>query len=252
MLFGVIIIAVGGFLLLDKLDFFFFPSWLFSWPIILIVIGFLIGAKQQFNGMGWLILIFVGVYFFVQDVLPFEWDLHAYTLPVLIIMVGTLILFRSAASRGRYSKDHRPGQPVHPNPYGQRDASSSEGPAESARGNIRAAGEDVIDMTTVFGGIKKRVFSKNFKGGDVTTLFGGAEIDFTQADINGRVRVDMTQFFGGTTLIVPANWSIESDLVAIMGGINDKRTHVVDAGETDKILVISGTAIFGGIEIKNY
>jgi len=254
MLIGVIIIAVGGFLLLDKLDFFFFPSWLFSWPLILIVIGFLIGAKQQFNGMGWLILIFVGVYFFVRDVLPFDWDLHAYTLPVLIIMIGILILFRSAASRGRQNHDYRAGQPNPSNPYAQGNPSSSEGPSESARGDFRstATGEDVIDMTAVFGGIKKRVFSKNFRGGDITTLFGGAEIDFTQADINGRASVDMTQFFGGTTLIVPANWAIESDLVAILGGINDKRMHVVEPGETNKVLAISGTAIFGGIEIKNY
>src|SRR5690606_19013484 len=99
---------------------------------------------------------------------------------------------------------------------------------------------------------KKRVFSKNFRGGDVTTLFGGTEIDFTQADLNGEAVVDMTQCLGGTTLIVPANWAVKSDLVAILGGINDKRRHLADAGETNKVLRISGTAVLGGIEIKNY
>lgn len=251
MLIGVIIIAVGSLLLLDKLDFFFFPSWVFSWPLILIIIGFLIGAKQQFQGLGWLILIFVGVYFFIQRVLPFGWDVQAYTLPILIIMVGALILFRSVAGE-RHNKSCGPGQPGPANPYAQGNTSTTSGSAESVRENFRTTGEDTIEMTAIFGGIKKRVFSKNFRGGDVTAFFGGAEIDFTQADINGRANLDMTQFLGGTTLIVPANWSVESDLVAILGGINDKRTHAVDPGETNKILMISGTAILGGIEIKNY
>lgn len=254
MLIGIIIIAVGSLLLLDKLDFFFFPSWLFSWPLILIVVGFVIGAKQQFAGIGWLILIFVGVYFLIHDILPFGWNLQMYALPVMIILIGTLILFKSSASRDRHHAHHVPHQPNPPNPYAHgATASAQEAPSGSARENFRATGgEDVIELTAVFGGIKKRVFSKNFRGGDITTLFGGTEIDFTQADLNGQAVLDMTQFFGGATLIVPANWSIKSDLIAILGGITDKRTHMVDAGETNKVLVISGTAIFGGIEIKSY
>lgn len=256
MLIGVIIIVVGSFILIDKLDFFFFPSWVFRWPLIVIVIGFLIGAKQQFQGIGWLMMIFVGVYFFAQDVLPFSWDLKTYALPILLIAAGILILFKSAASRDRQHRQYRPRQhsPANPYAHGEEDTSpsSSEEPSESARQNSRGRGEDMIDMTAIFGGIKKRVFSKNFRGGDITTLLGAAEIDFTQADINGRAQVDMTLFCGGATLIVPANWSVESDLVAIFGGINDKRSHGVESGENNKVLVISGTAILGGIEIKNY
>ena len=250
MLIGVVIIAIGSLLLLDKLDFFFFPSWVFSWPLILIIIGFLIGAKQQFHGMGWLIMIFVGVYFFVKDILPFGWDLEHYTLPILIIGFGALILFRSIASNDRHNC--APGRSGASNPYAHGDATAPDERADAPRMKTRATGEDLIDMTAIFGAIKKRVFSKDFKGGDITAFFGGAEVDLTQADINGRANVDVTQFFGGTTFILPANWSVESDLVAIMGGINDKRTHAVDPGETNKVLVISGTAVFGGIEIKNY
>src|SRR5690349_22431252 len=41
-----------------------------------------------------------------------------------------------------------------------------------------------IDVTAVFGGIKKNVLSKNFKGGDITSFMGGSEIDLSQADFN--------------------------------------------------------------------
>lgn len=253
MLIGVVIIAVGSLLLLDKLDFFFFPSWLFSWPLILIVVGFVIGARQQFAGIGWIVMVVVGGYFLVQDFVPYEWNLRTYAVPLLIILIGALILFRSTGTRGRHDRywPTPPTPPNPPNPYSSGQASASENTAEPTW-KTTANGEDVIDLTAIFGRIKKRVFSKNFRGGDITSLFGGAELDFTQADINGQAHLDMTHFFGGATLIVPANWTIKSDLVAILGGINDKRTHVVDSGETNKTLVISGTAIFGGIEIKSY
>ena len=37
-------------------------------------------------------------------------------------------------------------------------------------------------------------------------MFGGAEINFMQADIQGRVELEVNQVFGGTKLIVPAHW----------------------------------------------
>src|SRR5690606_3467089 len=196
------------------------------------------------------LIVCVGGYFLAQDGLPCSSDLNTCALPIRLIAAGILILFKSAASRGGQHRHDRPRQHIPANPYahvahGEEDISpaSSEEPAESARQNSRAMGEDMIDMTAIFGGIKKRVFSKNSRGGDITTLLGGAEIDFTQADINGRAHVDMTLFCGGATLIVPANWSVESDLVAIFGGINVKRSHGVESGENNKVLVISGTAI---------
>ncbi len=46
--------------------------------------------------------------------------------------------------------------------------------------------EDYIDAVTVFGGVKKNILSKNFRGGDVTTFMGGTELNLTHADIQGR------------------------------------------------------------------
>jgi predicted membrane protein len=249
MLIGVLIIAAGSLLLLDKLDIFFFPSWLFSWPLILIAIGFIIGAKQRFAGMGWLILIVVGVYFFLQHHAPFGWNLHLYSFPILLILIGILVLFRSSISRGKHPEGSRR---TRFNPYreGGGSASGNVPPAEAK--DSSGSGEEVLDLTTILGSIKKRIISKNFKGGDVTTFFGGTELDFTQADINGQAFIDITQVFGGVSLVVPANWSVKSDLVAILGGINDKRSNVTSPGESDKVLVISGVCIFGGIEIKSY
>lgn len=74
-----------------------------------------------------------------------------------------------------------------------------------------------------------------------------------QADINGKVMIDVTQIFGGTKLLVPAHWEVQTEMVAIFGGIEDKRPQSHDKNyDGVKILVIVGTSVFGGIDIKSY
>jgi predicted membrane protein len=111
--------------------------------------------------------------------------------------------------------------------------------------------EDFIDATSIFGGVHKKVMSKNFKGGDITTIMGGSEIDLTQADFTGTARLDVTQIMGGTKIIVPAHWEVRSEVTAIFAGFEDKRQQPV-VTNPDKVLIIDGTSIFGGIELRNY
>ncbi|MFO7256555.1 MAG: DUF5668 domain-containing protein [Bacteroidota bacterium] len=260
-LVGIVIIAVGTLILLDKLDFFFLPHWLLTWPVLLIAIGFLVGAKQGFSGIGWFILIFVGAFFFAKEHIPFTWGIEPYMWPILIIIVGLLVLYRGSVSR----PIPPPRGPHHHNPYHNPYRHTPKEPASQAASEDSqttqsteatsqpkgSRGEDTVDLTAIFGSIKRKVFSKSFRFADVTALFGGVELDLTNADIQDRATIDLTQFFGGTTLIVPANWAVESDLVAILGGINDKRGGSASAAR-DKVLVLSGTAICAGIEIKSY
>ena len=83
--------------------------------------------------------------------------------------------------------------------------------------------DDLIDSTNIFSGTKKVVLSKSFKGGDIVNVFGGCEIDLTQADMTTPAELEVTAIFGGATLIVPSNWAIKSEAVTIFGGIGDKR-----------------------------
>jgi hypothetical protein len=53
-------------------------------------------------------------------------------------------------------------------------------------------------------------------------------------------------------LLVPSNWSIKSEAVTIFGGIEDKRRMQTMTEAPDKSLVIRGTVIFGGIDIKSF
>ena len=117
---------------------------------------------------------------------------------------------------------------------------------------LAADRNDIIDATAVFGGVKKIILSKNFKGGDITNFMGGSEINLTQADFNGRVKIDATNIFGGTKLIVPAHWDVQSEVVAVFGGVDDKRRFIGVQPDPNKVLILDGTCLFGGIEINSY
>jgi len=229
---GAAILAFGSFLLFDRLDILYFPRWVFSWYTFLIVLGFIVGIRKNFEGIGWLVMILIGTFFMLDNIPGFPYDLHEYAFPIGVITVGIFILGRSVlGSASRESKKARWGDGV---------ITSDDG------------GEDYFDLTTIFGGNKRKVFSKNFKGGETTCLFGGAELDLSQADINGTVVIDVTQLFGGVKLVIPSNWELKSDLTAILGGVDDKRNAPQGGYTAGKKLILTGFVMFGGVDIKSY
>jgi predicted membrane protein len=227
---GGIILAIGSILLLDRLDLLYFPHWLFSWKTLLIALGLVFGISRKFEGIGWLVLILIGSFFLIDDIPGFPYDIDRYAFPVGIIIVGAFIVGRAIWGPSREARKSISGDGIV---------------------NIDEGGEDYFDITTVFGGTKKKVFSKQFKGGETTCIFGGTDLDLTQADINGTVVIDVVQLFGGVKMVVPANWEIKSDITAILGGFDDKRT-TPQGPASGKKLVITGFVMFGGVEIKSY
>jgi len=228
---GLILVTVGAVLLAKKMgaD---IPHWLFSWEILLILIGLFIGAKRNFRGLNWLAPIVVGTVFMLDDFFP-EIPIKQYLWPALIIVIGLFMIFRPRGKRC-FGGDCRTND---------RYSSKFTEPVSS---------ENMIDSVSIFGGVKKNIISKDFKGGEITCVFGGAEINLTQADINGKAVLEMTQIFGGTKLIVPANWNVQSEVTAILGGIEDRRPQTQENLDENKILILKGTTIFGGIDIRSY
>ena len=110
---------------------------------------------------------------------------------------------------------------------------------------------DVLDVASVFASTRKVVISKNFKGGEIVSVFAGTEINLSQADFTGPVKIEAVAVFGGMKLIVPANWEIRSETAVIVGGIEDNREPAA-VTHPDKVVILEGVVIFGGIEINSY
>jgi hypothetical protein len=57
--------------------------------------------------------------------------------------------------------------------------------------------------------------------------------------------------FGGWTLRVPPNWHVKNEVLAIFGGISDKRYLPEGAiQDNTRQLIVKGFVMFGGGEIK--
>ncbi|MCD6065643.1 MAG: hypothetical protein K0S33_469 [Bacteroidetes bacterium] len=236
---GIVVVTAGVLFFLKKAGV-EFPDWILSWKMLLIGFGFIAAIKHGFKKMVWIIPILIGTAFIVADYVP---NIHIgqFIWPVVIILLGLFIIFKPRRSFDRWHRHHhRHGRHDHRFHWKENDAEKTEDT------------DDYMDASNVFGGFKKHVVSKNFKGGELTNFFGGGELNLTQADIGGKVSLEITAIFGGVKLVVPRNWDVQSEITTFCGGIEDKRVIEPSAVDREKVLVLKGNAVFGGIEIVSY
>ncbi len=238
---GLLLVTIGALFLARELGT-EFPAWLFSWKTLLIGFGIVSAVKHKFRNAAWIFLIGVGGVFLLGDVYP---DLHIKPVlwPVLIIFIGLFMMFKPR----RHYFGHKHFRKAWKHGHRGRWAHAYE----------QAAGEDQEDMiqaVSVMGGIKKNVYSKKFKGGEVVNVFGSAEINLMQADFEQQAKLEVTQVFGGTKLLIPANWEIKSELATVMGSFEDNRpNHAAPYNPSEKkVLILTGTTVMGGIEVNSY
>lgn len=227
---GIVLLIVGVVLFARQLgaD---LPYWLFRWEMFLIVLGVFMGAKDSFRRNGWIVLVLIGSFFLIDDLI-IDIRLIKFFWPTVILILGaTMILAPNRKKRwDRWHKRHE----------------------NFDRESVNNT-NDFIDSTAVLGGVKKNIVSKDFKGGEIFNVFGGTEIDLSQSDINGVVELEITQVFGGTKLILPAHWEVKSEITAVLGGIEDKRKNLSALNIADgKVLILRGTSVLGGIDIKSF
>jgi predicted membrane protein len=234
---GLILISIGVALVLRKMDF-PFPNWLFTWPMILILVGFYSGVKHKFRNNSWIILSGIGVFFLLDKFIP-GLTLTPFFWPIIIIAAGVLFILRPSGMRD--------------NNWGFNYSNKNQGNWQAYGSSTGTDSNDFLNIHSVFSGVQRSVLSKNFQGGKVSCVFGGAEIDLTQADLNGSVDLKMEAVFGGIKLIVPAHWQVINQIDGIFHGVDDKRRAPAGAYDNiSKTVILKGSAVFGGIEIRSY
>ncbi len=235
---GMILIALGALFLLDNLDLipYEISYYLFNWKGIMLMIGVIFLSTKENKSPG-IIMMAVGGFFILSDVLSYEFDWHWYDTrklfwPVILIVIGLVILSRK--SKGPIVSAH----------VFTADDVNKDVPNDS----------DHINVTAVLGGGDQSITSSQFKGGKVTTIMGGGTYDLTGCELaEGTQEIDILVLMGGANFMVPSDWNVRLEVTSIMGGFSDSRKISAEV-QTDatKELLIKGTVLFGGGEVKNY
>jgi predicted membrane protein len=222
---GVVLVLAGLFLVMRNTGLFpdFIDHVVFSWPMLLVTIGLVmtLGASEKTGGI---IVMAVGGFFMIP--LIFRETFHMYDMfwPSIFIIIGIIFIVTRR-------KGWNPGN-----------VSAS------------ASGDDYIDYVNVFSGGERQILSENFRGGKVSAVFGGIELDLTKAKLApGRNELEIACVFGGATIIVPDNWFVTIEVTPVLGGFSDSRKIMPGRQvESSSQLVIKGAVVFGGGEVKSY
>lgn len=224
MLVGVILVLVGVAFLLEHMGIISIADPVRLWPLLVVLVGALNFMSRRFAWGTFLMLAGVLLQLNELGITHFRWVTFW---PMMLIALGLFVFWGSLERRNK---------PI---------------AFKSSTGDPRTT----LNEAVVFGGLERRMTSQDFQGGDITAIFGGVELDLTEAKIQANeATLAITAIFGGVEIRIPPNWQIAFRGAPIFGGIEDKtRTaRVNDPTNSDiKILVITGAVIFGGLEIKN-
>ncbi|MBU1242144.1 cell wall-active antibiotics response protein [Myxococcota bacterium] len=111
-----------------------------------------------------------------------------------------------------------------------------------------------FETNIVMGGREDTVTSREFEGGAISCVMGSLELDLRDAEIRGEEAVlDVKVIMSGVQLLVPPHWEIVSRCSPVLGEIENKARKAAvprQDGRPVKRLVIQGTIIMGGMEIR--
>jgi len=221
---GAIILAVGIIFLLDSFGYIRARNFLQFWPLILIFLGISKLARRDSRLWGVIVLLF-GIFLQLSNlgIGAFTWSQFW---PLLLIAGGAMAMWSAIQAR----------RAMPALPEGQTDPSNT------------------LDENAFFGGVEKRLNSREFRGGRLQAIFGGIELDLRDADmLENEAIIHANAIFGGIELRVPETWFVAARGQGVFGGFSDSTRYSSpsDPDKPRKTLIILGTALFGGVEIRN-
>jgi hypothetical protein len=223
LLFGFAVIALGVLFTLDNLGMLEAGEILRWWPLLLVAYGLtrLTGISCRQSTVPGVIFTLAGALLLLHEFGLVHVDPWDFWPVVLVVVGGSMVAGTLRRTRG------------------------TEAPAAPGAGD-----DSTFSTFVMWSGIERKVGSPDFRGGDVTAIMGGAEIDLRQAKMPvGRAIVDVTVMWGGVDLFVPTDWKVTVEALPLLAGIEDATR--APAGEVRGHLVVKGVVLMGGVEIKN-
>jgi predicted membrane protein len=208
---GVGVIGIGVLALLGSLQIINFSDlWSTWWPVIFIAAGALMFVGNQNGKIGPTFFVLAGTAILLNNLAVFDFNVYSLFWPLVIILVGWSIL------RQGHSKV------------------------------VIQSGDD--NYFAMMSGTESRNTSKDYKGGKVTAIMGGVDIDLRNAVIKKNATLEVFALMGGVEVKVPRGWVVKSQAVVFLGGIENKADDVTKSDAPTLTLV--GNVVMGGVEVK--
>jgi len=218
LLVGLIVIAVGILMTLDNLQVVDAERYLRFWPGALIVLG-VVKIWHSRDGMGGsfggFLFVVIGAWLLLEQTTLVRvsfWDMW----PALLVAFGVFLVWQGLSVPRR---------------------------------RAAAASKDLVSAMAVLGGVAQGNNSPAFRGGELTAVMGGCELDLRHAAIEGEAVIEVFALWGGIEIRVPEDWTVVSRITPILGGVDDKTRPPQTASRHH--LVLRGFVVMAGVEVKN-
>lgn len=220
LLIGLAVLAAGLLWTLDNLNVLESERIIDWWPAVLVAIGGVRLLDPAASKVPSVILIGLGFAFLLDNFGVWDFDLGD-LIPLLIAGLGVKLVFDALRRR-----------------------------SEATSPNFANADADaVVHSFAMMASVKRRSLATDFRGGDANAIMGGVELDLTGAQIapGQQAVIDTFAFWGGIEIRVPETWRVINEVFPLMGGFEDSTV----APSSGPVLVVRGTAIMGGVNVKN-
>ena len=220
LILGVCLVALGALWTLDNLDLMDADPILRWWAVVPIVIGLmkLSGFGMEKQPVFGLFLTIVGGLFVLGELDYVNVNLGIIW-PLLFIFIGARIMMRAV----------RGAEP----------------------GGATTDGSDFVRSFAAMGGVTLRNDSQAFRGGELSAVMGGVQLDLDDArPADGRAVIDVFAVWGGIEIRVPEDWRVEVEATPLMGGV-ESNARLAPGVEPVGTLLVRGFVMMGGVEVKN-
>ena len=232
---GLVLMGIGVIYLLGNMGYLDVRQVFAFWPVILIIFGAVKIVESRDHGrtagIFWVViglLFLLGSFGIIRMTFRELW-------PILLIGIGALMLWRAAFVRRERSCLWNPGP------------ASTEGSSDANT----TSSNSVLSAKAILGGVERKIISQDFRGGDVTAIMGGCNLDFRSALIRppNQAVLEVFALCGGIEIRVPEDWTVVSELEVILGGVDERKAG--PPKDESKRLILRGTVLMGGVEVKN-
>lgn len=216
---GICVILFGLALTLDQLNVPHAAFLVKLWPVILIALGAVkLRQHEGFSGGGFA-LVLIGAVLLVSQFSP--GGIEDIFWPLLLVGLGIFLVMKSLKQR------RAPALPS-------------------------ADADALVDATAIFSGCRRQPQgAQAFKGGNLTAIFGGIELDLRAATPSPEpMTLDAFVLFGGGEIRVPPGWAVDIRTTSIFGGVANKIYEAPLPGGAPRLL-ITGSVFFGGFEVRH-